>query len=785
MISKKHIFLEALYTTTSITSAEIIECRINRGMCYMPPAVAPIIVGVAVGISAYAAVGVAATAILIAVATTALGYLSYFLSPDPPDLSSLAQRTQKGRTSQFLEPVAERELVYGEVRKSGPLIFVGTTDGGEAGEENRYLHMVIALANHEVEAIDTLWIDDYEITAEMLSDAGGEGATTAGFYTDGRVRVYKLLGAEDQAANTQLVSAFTEWTTDHRLRGVAYIYVRLRFDFPTNAATNKFPRGIPNVSVTLRGKKVYDPRTAQTIYSDNPALCLYDYLTTLEEDGGCGFDSSEINEDFLIAAANICDQYVDVTDYPLELSSVDTTNDLFAVDENNLFFQRGDRVQVTSTGSLPTGISAVTDYYVIPWNAHGERRNGVRFKLATSRDNALASTAIDITGAGSGTITVTKKGEPRYTCNGVVSTSRSPFDNINDMLTSMGGRAIHIGDTWKLYAAAYNTPLLEINENNIRSSGINISTKHSRKDRFNAVKGTFVDSTQLGVVTDYPSVTNATYQAQDLNRRIYAEYDLPFTTRPHTCQRLAKILLERHRQEIQVSCPIDLIGLRYEPNQTLYLTNDKFGWSSKEFEILDWNLIPDEGEGATNVSINLSLLETASGIYDWNSGEETTIDLAPNTNIPSAFTVTTPTGLTIESGTQQLYLKLDGTVVSRMKISWTSNGIGEYVERYLLRYKKTSASTWSSITPIPYGDTEAFIWDVEDGVSYDVELKAQNYLGVYSDPATASHTVLGKSTPPTGVTGFSAQQNGNVVLFKWNQVADLDLAGYEIRYVAR
>lgn len=63
-------------------------------------------------------------------------------------------------------------------------------------------------------------------------------------------------------------------------------------------------------------------------------------------------------------------------------------------------YKNGLKVQVSTTTTLPGGLSAVTDYYVIYLSAS-------TFSLATSAANALAGTAIDITDAGTGTHTVT------------------------------------------------------------------------------------------------------------------------------------------------------------------------------------------------------------------------------------------------------------------------------------------------------------------------------------------------------------------------------------------
>lgn len=67
----------------------------------------------------------------------------------------------------------------------------------------------------------------------------------------------------------------------------------------------------------------------------------------------------------------------------------------------------GTRVQVSTTTTLPAGLSAATNYYLI-------RVDDNSCKLATSYANAVAETAIDITTAGSGTHTMSWL-LPRYT----------------------------------------------------------------------------------------------------------------------------------------------------------------------------------------------------------------------------------------------------------------------------------------------------------------------------------------------------------------------------------
>jgi len=60
----------------------------------------------------------------------------------------------------------------------------------------------------------------------------------------------------------------------------------------------------------------------------------------------------------------------------------------------------GTRVRLTTTTTLPAGLSTETDYFMI-------YQSTTTFQLATSKANALAGTKIDITDTGTGTHTVT------------------------------------------------------------------------------------------------------------------------------------------------------------------------------------------------------------------------------------------------------------------------------------------------------------------------------------------------------------------------------------------
>ena len=114
------------------------------------------------------------------------------------------------------------------------------------------------------------------------------------------VRIKQHLGSDTQVADADLVSEVSDWTSAHRLQGIAYLYVRLKYD------ADAFPSGIPNISAEIKGKKILDFRDSSTAFSSNPALCLYDYLSDTRF--GLSVPTSQIDTTSFTTVANICDE---------------------------------------------------------------------------------------------------------------------------------------------------------------------------------------------------------------------------------------------------------------------------------------------------------------------------------------------------------------------------------------------------------------------------------------------------------------------------------------------
>jgi hypothetical protein len=226
----------------------------------------------------------AAATIAISVATS---WAISALMPQP-DFSSFGSQ---GTLVNERNATSPADFVYGEVRKGGTVVFYQST-----GEENKYLHQVIALAGHEVNSIGDIYIND-----EVVSWNASTGFVTTGSWEDDegnpKIRIRKHLG-DQTTADADLVNETSAGSTFVG-NGIAYLYVRYEYD------QDVFANGLPLVTAKIQGKKVYDPRTDTTAYSNNAALCMRDFIVS-----EYGLNDSAIDDVSFSVAANESDENV-------------------------------------------------------------------------------------------------------------------------------------------------------------------------------------------------------------------------------------------------------------------------------------------------------------------------------------------------------------------------------------------------------------------------------------------------------------------------------------------
>ncbi len=197
------------------------------------------------------------------------------------------------RKINVLTTEAPFQVIYGEARVGGAIAAVL-----KSGDKDQYRHIVVVHACHEVAEINTIWVGD-----ESLGTLDANGNCTTGKYAN-QVRVKKHLGTAADPADASLIAECgSYWTADHLLRGFAYTVVRIDLN------QQDFQSGIPQINALIKGKKLYDLRTGVTAWSDNPALCIYDYLT---QDYGRGQPATNLVAQSFVDAANDCDETINV-----------------------------------------------------------------------------------------------------------------------------------------------------------------------------------------------------------------------------------------------------------------------------------------------------------------------------------------------------------------------------------------------------------------------------------------------------------------------------------------
>lgn len=602
---------------------------------------------------------------------------------------------------------------------------------------------VIPLAHGEIQEIGEVFLN-----GEAVGALDSSGMATTGRFRN-HVRIKKYLGTTTQTADPDLIAASKgKWTVDHNGLGVAYIVVALRRN------PDVFETGVPNINAVVKGIKCLDTRDSQTRWTNNPALILRAYLKATY---GLQCDDEEIEDAFVTAAANVCDERVAVSAYSVPFT-VDPAADSIAFSNPDNRVDLGDKVQVSNSGgALPGGLAAATNYYVIRL-----RDGSGKLKLATTYANALAGTAIDITSAGSGTQSMSHIDQPRYTCDGTINLADRMLDIAGGLLTSMAGVAPYSMGSFRLAAGAYSAPVKSWTPNELRGP-LQVRARVPRKELFNAVRGTYVNPFKEWQPGDFPPVKNATYASQD-GQEIFREIDLPYTINSVRAQRLAKILLEKSRQQIACVAPVKLHGFAVSPNETIDYTDADLGWSNKVFRVTNWKLA-ENGYG-----VDVELQEDTAASWAWNAGQETIVDPAPDTGLPDPFSVAPPGAPVI---TEELYETTGSAGLKARAVLTAEPSASAFVASYVFEYKAHADLIWTVLPAVPAPATT--IDDVSPG-SYDFRVKAVNAVNVASVyQQTENVAILGLTAKPSAPTNFTARPMAGMAYLQWDKSPDLDV----------
>jgi len=220
--------------------------------------------------------------------------------PDTPEVEEI-RGTQLNKQSNN----AQIPVIYGERLVGGTRVFLETS-----GADNQYLYGVLVLCEGEINGITEVQVNDdvvgfSHIYVDVFTNQFTIQSNDSKYGTT--IQIQPFYGTDNQPVSS-LLSPLSNWTSNHKLSGVAYVAFRFEWD------SDKYT-GIPNIKVKVQGKKVstFDSGGNETtgVYSTNPVWCLLDFLRN--ERYGKGIADSNLDISSFYTASQIAE--TQVTEY--------------------------------------------------------------------------------------------------------------------------------------------------------------------------------------------------------------------------------------------------------------------------------------------------------------------------------------------------------------------------------------------------------------------------------------------------------------------------------------
>jgi hypothetical protein len=392
----------------------------------------------------------------------------------------------------------------------------------------------------------------------------------------------------------------------------------------------------------------------------------------------------------------------------------------------------------------------------------------VRYGLGESVDNILRSSIDTATDVCNETITLSDTtSQVRYTMDGVIDTGNSIKANIENMTGAMIGRLVYSGGKFELHAGKYVAPTVTIDESMIIGE-ISVQTKQSRRNAYNGVKGVFLSETDNYILADYPAQISSTYAAQD-GDPIYLDMPLPYTVNNIRAQRLAKLALQRSRQQEAITIPCNLNALKFKIGDNISVTNTRLGYSGKVFEVVGYSM----GFSSDQMVVNVEAIETAASIWDWATSDEEVFLGAGEVDLYDGTVAIAPASVSVAGDS---FLAADGTFSTSFNVSWP-DAVDAFTDHYVVEHKLTTASDYFSQQTKSSPFT---IIGLQNGQQYNVRLKAVNGIGVSSAYVSATQTAATDTTAPSLPTSITATAGYKSISLVWTNPSEKDFDHVEI-----
>jgi hypothetical protein len=363
-----------------------------------------------------------------------------------------------------------------------------------------------------------------------------------------------------------------------------------------------------------------------------------------------------------------------------------------------------------------------------------------------------------------------------FDTNAVLDTSKRVIENVRELVKGCRGYLPYTSGKYKLVIETTGTASITLTEDDI-IGGYSLSSPN-KNDRYNRVIVSFVnpdrnfqvDEVQFPPIDDssLPSADqHATMKTADGGFLLEGRFDFKTLTSPYQAEEMAEIILRRSRESLSLSITVGFDAYDLAIGDIVAITHSSLGFSAKNFRVISMSFNED-------YTIGLDLIEHQDSHYTWAT--KTQVSSTPSTNLPNPFTIQPPASVTLSD---QLIEYNDGTVIVALDVSIGASP-DSFIDFYQVEYKLSTDSNF-----IIYAQGSGLnhrVLNVIDQQTYDVRVKAVNTLGISSTYVSAQRTIVGAIAPPSDVTGLSCNILGQEAHLSWEQIPDLDLAFYNLRF---
>ena len=328
--------------------------------------------------------------------------------------------------------------------------------------------------------------------------------------------------------------------------------------------------------------------------------------------------------------------------------------------------------------------------------------------------------------------------------HGAIDLDRAPEDIISKMLSTFNGSLSAVGGIITVRVPVWTDPVLTITESDIVSP-VQIQTAIPFEDRFNFVRGEFYEAGQFA--REY-KVNNAEALQAD-GEELEIVFDQPFINSRSQAENVAGQMLKLSRGRYTVSFAANLKAMKVRPGDLIRLDLERYGFNNLSEEIrflvTDFKLVDSGGSPA--VELSLRSVTQNSFTLDATGVEIQTSDL-----LPVNYELEAPSNLIVSSGNATYVLTNDGTVVPKMNISWVPLE-NRTVSGYQIDVFLSGDLIFSEVAP---ADRNVRIVPGIEGRTYTVRVAAIGLGNTRGEFAETSHTVVGKTNPPTNPGSIAA-----------------------------